>query len=81
MIYAVNYRQNRLNFGENGGFFEKEKLVNNCNISNYSPESLSIVKTVIEGDFGSCLIGKIEIGDETRRGLSFFFIFFIIQKF
>ena len=79
MIYAVNYRQNQRNFGENSGYFkstsEKEKLVNSPCISSYSPESLSIVKTVIEGDFGSCLIGKIEIGDETRRG-SFFLKYF-----
>jgi hypothetical protein len=74
VIYAVNYRQNQRNFGEKNGYFkstsEKEKLVNRHSapcISSYSPESLSIVKTVIEGDFGSCLIGKIEIGDETRR--------------
>ncbi|CBY12571.1 unnamed protein product [Oikopleura dioica] len=70
VIYALNFRQNQR---ENGKYFnstsEKEKFLTRSTpcISNYSPESLSIVKTVIEGDFGSCLIGKIEIGDETRR--------------
>ena len=87
MIYALNFRQNQR---ENGAYFnstsEKEKFLTRSTpcISNYSPESLSIVKTVIEGDFGSCLIGKIEIGDETRRGkffLRIFSNFFKIQVF